>query len=86
MRRVVLSSGPQTFGQRLWGNFGSGFPLMGTRGMKWLCPLLLQAMTMGELSLRTPLASLDEHSGGGEGVKCVSPVCTQAHAVHLRRG
>ena len=65
----MSSPGPQTFGQMAWGNFGRGFPLTGTSGMKWLCPLLLQAMTMGELSLRAPLASLLEHSGeeGGGG-------------------
>ena len=60
--KVVSSAGPQTLGQRAWGNFGRGFPLTGTRGMKWLWPLLLQAMTMGELSLRPPLASFVEHS------------------------
>ena len=59
---VASSPGPQTFGQRTWGNLGRGFPLTGTRGMKWLCPLLLQAMTMGALSFSSPLESFVEHS------------------------
>ncbi len=54
----VPSSAPHTFGLRVGGNLGRGFPLTGSRGMKWLRPLLLQAITIGELSIPFELHSV----------------------------
>ncbi len=47
----MLSSAPHTFGRSVGGSLGRGLPLTGKRGMKWLRPLLLQAITIGELSI-----------------------------------
>lgn len=48
-----------TLGRSVIGSLGNGLSLMGTSGMKWLYPELLQAITIGELG-----TEFVQHSSG----------------------
>ena len=50
--------------------------MTGTSGMKWLRPLLLQAITMGELKAIRPSEPLEQHS------ECVGGECVGGECVH----